>query len=152
MQLQVKEERQQHDDDDMESDDEFDDDEGTLRLFNSDAFNFMIEKNVFDKLKDYAVDSCPLRDECLLVALYMGYLRLTQPNNFNRIMSRGANWLSAQVKRKLVKIKTILGKNEGGRGHWNEVAQIQKLLVDEFNLTPLPVSSGALWQGSSTEN
>ena len=141
VQLQVEEERQQHDHDDMESDDEFDDDEGTLRLFNSDAFNFMIEKNMFDKLNDYAVDSGPLRDECLLVALYVGYLWLTQPNNFNRIMSRGANWLSAQVKWKLVKVKTILGKNEGGgRGHWNEVAQIQKLLVDEFNLTPFPVS------------
>ena len=102
----------------------------------------MIEKNVFDKLNDYAMDSGPLRDECLLVALYVGYLQLTQPNNFNRIMSRGANWLRAQVKRKLVKVKTILGKNEGGgRGHWNEVVQIQKLLVDEFNLTPLPVSA-----------
>ena len=57
-------------------------------------------------------------------------------------MSRGENWLSAQVKRKLVKVKTILGKNKGGgRGHWNEVAQIQKLLVDEFNLTPFPVSA-----------
>ena len=75
----------------MESDDEFDDDEGTLRLFNSDAFKLLIEKNVFDKLSDYSIDSGPLCNECLLVAMYVGYLRLTQPNNFKRVMSRGAN-------------------------------------------------------------
>ena len=112
VQLQVEEQGHDENDDDMESDDEFDYDEGTLRLFNSDAFNYMIEKNMINKLNDYSVNSGPLRNECLLVAMYVGYLKLTQPNNFKRIMLRGTNWLSAQVERKLVKIKTTLGKNE----------------------------------------
>ena len=74
--------------DEEESDDEFDDNEGRL-LFNSDAINHMVELNVLNKLNDYSVNSGSLSGECLLVALYMGYLRLTQPNNFNRIMSKG---------------------------------------------------------------
>ena len=71
------------DDDGEESDDEFDDDEGRM-LFNSDAINRMIDVNMLNKLHDYSVDSGPLSKECLLVALYVGYLRLT-PNQITLI-------------------------------------------------------------------
>ena len=138
--LQVEENQHEDDDDDMEeSDDEFDDDEGTL--FNSDAFKLLIEKNVYEGLSDYSLRSGPLRDECLMIAIYVCYLRLTQPNNFKRIMSKEGGWLTSTVERKLVKIKLKLSKNENGGGHWNEVEQIQKLLVEEFGLTPFPTAA-----------
>ena len=121
-------------DDEEESDDEFDDDEGRL-LFNSDAINHMVESNVLNKLNDYSVNSGSLSGECLLVALYVGYLRLTQPNNFNRIMSRGKGWMSDRVARCLEGIAKVLGKAKD-RGHWEEVVRMQGLLVDAFNLTP----------------
>ena len=121
-------------DDEEESDDEFDDDEGRL-LFNSDAINHMVESNVLNKLNDYSVNSGSLSGECLLVALYLGYLRLTQPNNFNRIMSKGKGWMSDRVARHLEGIVKVLGKAKD-RGHWEEVVRMQGLLVDAFNLTP----------------
>ena len=122
------------DDDEEESDDEYDDDEGRL-LFNSDAINHMVESNVLNKLNDYLVNSGSLSGECLLVALYVGYLRSTQPNNFNRIMSKGKGWMSDRVARRLEGIAKVLGKAED-RGHWEEVVRMQGLLVDAFNLTP----------------
>ena len=121
-------------DDEEESNDEFDDDEGRL-LFNSDAINHIVESNVWNKLNDYSVNSGPLSGECLLVALYMGYLRLTQPNNFNRIMSKGKGWMSDRVARRLEGIAKVLGEAKD-RGHWEEVVRMQGLLVDAFNLTP----------------
>ena len=127
------------DDDGEESDDEFDDDEGRL-LFNLDAINRMIDANVLNKLHDYSVDSGSLSKECLLVALYVGYLRLTQPNNFNRIISKGRGWMSDRVARRLEGIAKSLGEAKG-RGHWEEVVCIQSLLVDTFNFTPFYVMS-----------
>ena len=121
-------------DDEEESDDKFDDDEGRL-LFNSDAINHTVESNVLNKLNDYSVNSGSLSGECLLVALYVGYLRLTQPNNFNRIMSKGKGWMSDRVARCLEGIAKVLGKAKD-RGHWEEVVCMQGLLVDAFNLTP----------------
>ena len=121
-------------DDEEESDDEFDDDEGRP-LFNSDAINHMVESNVLNKLNDYSVNSGSLSGECLLVALYVGYLRLTQPNNFNRIMSKGKGWMSDRVARCLEGIAKVLGKAKD-RGHWEEIVRMQGLLVDAFNLTP----------------
>ena len=105
-------------DDEGESDDEFDDDEGRV-LFNSDAINRMIEMNVLNKsLYDYSLNSGPLGNKCLLVALYVGYLRLTQPNNFNRIISKGKNWMSDGVSRRLEGVVKDLGKakDRGGIG------------------------------------
>ena len=121
-------------DDEEESDNEFDDDEGRL-LFNSDAINHMVESNVLNKLNDYLVNSGPLSGECLLVALYVGYLRLTQPNNFNRIMSKGKGWMSNRVARRLEGIAKVL-REAKDKGHWEEVMHMQGLLVDAFNLTP----------------
>ena len=121
-------------DDEEESDDEFDDDEGRL-LFNSDAINHMVESNVLNKLNNYSVNSGSLSGECLLVALYVGYLRLKQPNNFNRIMSKGKGWMSDRVARCLEGIAKVLGKAKD-RGHWEEVVHMQGFLVDAFNLTP----------------
>ena len=120
--------------DEEESDDEFDDDEGRL-LFNSDAINHMVESNVLNKLNDYLVNSGSLSGECLLVALYVGYLKLMQPNNFNRIMSKGKGWMSDRVARHLEGIAKVLGEAKD-RGHWEEVVRMQGLLVDAFNLTP----------------
>ena len=122
-------------DDEGESDDEFDDDEGRV-LFNSDAINRMIEVNVLNKsLYDYSLNNGPLSNECLLVALYVGYLRLTQPNNFNRIISKGKNWMSDGVSRRLEGVVKDLGKAKD-RGHWEEVVRMQDLLMNAFNFTP----------------
>ena len=118
-------------DEEEDSDDEFDDDEGTL-LFNSDAISHVVETNVFSKLHDYSVDSGILSRECLLVALYVGYVRLTQPNNFNRIMSKGKGWMGNKVVRNLEGIVKKLGESRE-RGRWEEVMKMQGLLMDTFN-------------------
>ena len=45
------------------------------------------------------------------------------------------------MERKLEKIKSTLGRNKQGCGHWDEVPQIHELLVDKFNFTPFPIST-----------
>ena len=98
------------DDNGEENDDEFDDDEGMM-LYNSDAINHMVEVNILSKLHDYSVNSGPLSRECLLVALYVGYLRLMQPNNFNRITLKGkGGWTSDRVAKRLEEIAKSLGE------------------------------------------
>ena len=83
---------------------------------------------------DYFNDS-ELHGECLLIAMYVYYFRLTQHKNFNRTM-KNKFWLRQSVKKKLIKIKQRLdgefAKNDDGRGHWTEVEFIQKCLLEFF--------------------
>ena len=57
---------------------------------------------------DYFHDECfggtELSNECLLIALYVYYFRLTQSKNFTRMM-KSNKWLGKLVEKRLVKIK-----------------------------------------------
>ena len=76
-----------------EEEDEMDDDSGTLfsPLMNV-GLNFLVNNKLTNSsvMKDYFMDECfqegELQNDCLLIALYVYYLRLTQKNNFNRTM------------------------------------------------------------------
>ena len=63
-----------------------------------------------------------LSNECLLVAIYVHHIYLTQPNNFSRMMKRNDCWLSEVTMNKLIeiwdKINMRFGNNNIGRGHW----------------------------------
>ena len=75
-----------------EEEDEVDDDSGTLfsPLLNVEGLSFLVNDELTNStvMKDYLIDECfqegELRNECLLIALYVYYLRLTQKNNFDR--------------------------------------------------------------------
>ena len=133
--------------DDGEKDKGEDDDGGLSFNFNPlmsfDASNFIIERDLLNTnlIHDYFNDDCflgtPLEHECLLVAMYVYYLRTTQRNSFNRAMNRKP-WLNDIVKNKLMTIQDeLVGKfgpsvDNGERGHWNEVNFIREHLVKYF--------------------
>ena len=64
-------------------------------------------------MKDYFTDECfqegELQNECLLIVLYVYYLRLSQKNNFNRTM-KNKKWLGKMTEKKLVCIKKEVEK------------------------------------------
>ena len=135
--------------------DEGEDDDGGLSfnfnpLMNFDALNFIIERDLLNinLLHDYFNDDCflgtPLEHECLLVAMYVYYLRTTQRTNLNRVMNRKP-WLTDIVKNKLMAIQEeLVGKfgpsvDNGGRGHLDEVNFIREHLVKYFPTKDTPV-------------
>ena len=60
--------------------------------------------------------------------MYVHHLNLTQSNNFKRTM-KNERWIGKVVEKKLIEIKNELeekvGKNEKGRGHWQEAEFIR---------------------------
>ena len=140
--------------DDGEIDKGEDDDGGLCFNFNPltnfDALNFIIEKDSLNTnlIHDYFNDDCfldtSLEHECLLVAMYVYYLRTTQKTNFNRVMNRKP-WLTDIVKNKLMSVQgELLGKfgpsvDNGGRGRWDEVNFIRERLVKYFPTKYTPV-------------
>ena len=89
--------------------DYYDEDSGMLNvtLKNNVAVEVLIDKeiNASTKIVDYYssgnVFNSSLKDECLLIAIYVHHMYLTQPNNFKRIMSRDDGWLSPHIMDKL---------------------------------------------------
>ena len=83
-----------------EEEDEMDDDSGTLfsPLMNVERLNFLVNNELTNSsvMKDYFTDECfqegELQNKCLLIALHVYYLRLTQKNNFNRTMKNKNGW------------------------------------------------------------
>ena len=132
--------------------DYYDEDSGMLNvtLKNNVAVQVLIDKeiNASTKIVDYYssgnVFNSSLKDECLLIAIYVHHMYLTQPNNFKRIMSRDDGWLSPHIMDKLNDLVKCLenefGQNVNGRGHWDEVALMRKLCacdIDDDHITLL---------------
>ena len=119
------------DEQEEDDDDDYDDDKG--RKVNEVALRRLVERDINDKLFDFCPREGELQKECLLVAMYVAYLKLTQKNNFSRMKDRG--YIGGQTKKKLREIAKTLGNNSNGRGHWTDVSQIRKKLVDVFSLS-----------------
>ena len=89
--------------------DEFDDDNGVCfkPLFNVDALYFFVNNKLNNsaKIKDYFEDSIfsntALRDECLLIAVFVHHFFFKQPNNFSR-KTKQKDWLGNVAREKLV--------------------------------------------------
>ena len=123
----------------------YDEDSGTLNvtLKNNVALEVLIEKEIdaSTKIVHYCsrgnVFNSSLKDECLLIAIYVHHMHLTQPNNFKRIMSRDDGWLSPRIMDKLNDLVKCLenefGQNVNGRGHWDEVALMRKLCARDID-------------------
>ena len=128
--------------------DKGEDDDGGLSFnfnpfMNFDALNVIIKRDLLNTslIHDYFNDDCflgtQLEHECLLVAMYVSYLRITRRNNFNRVMNRKP-WLNDIIKNKSMAIQDeLVGKfgssvDNGGRGHWDEVNFIREHLVKYF--------------------
>ena len=133
-------------DDDDDDDDEMDDDTGTLftPLLNNEALNFFMNSEVSTVnsmfMVDYFNDECfgndsELHGQCLLIAMYVYYVRLTQHKNFNRT-TKNKFWLHRSVYKLLIEIKQRLdgefARNDDGRGHWTEVELICKCSLEFF--------------------
>ena len=124
--------------------DEFDNDNGMCfkPLFNVDALNFFVnnELNNTAKIKDYFEDSIfsntALRDECLLIAVYVHHFYFKQPNNFSRKMKQ-KDWLGNVTREKLVNVKSGIDEyfddNDNGRGHWTEIEMMRKFVCEELS-------------------
>ena len=93
------------------------------------------------KIVDYYsggnVFNSSLKDECLLIAIYVHHMYLTQPDNFKRIMSPDDGWLSPRIMDKLNDLVKCLenefGQNVNGRGHSDEVALMRKLCAHDID-------------------
>ena len=128
-------EEEEDEEDDVDDDDDYDDDKG--RHVNEFALRHLVERDVNDKLFDYCPKEGELAKECLLVSMYVAYLRLTQKKNFSRF-SKQRSLNEGQICRKLKDVATRLGDDplsKGGRGHWMDVTRIRKELNDEFNFS-----------------
>ena len=119
-------------DDEEEEDnyDDYDDDKG--RRINEMALLRLVERDVNDKLFDFCPREGELKNECLLIAMYVAYMKLSQRNNFNRLsrsfLDRG------QTGKRLRNISKRLGDSKE-RGHWTDVIRIRKELMTEFNFS-----------------
>ena len=123
----------------------YDEDSGMLNvtLKNNIALEVLIHKeiNASMKIVDYYsrgnVFNSSLKDQCLLIAIYVHHMDLTQPNNFKRIMSHDNGWLSPHIMGKLNDLVKCLGnefgQNVNGRGHWDEVALMRKLRARDID-------------------
>ena len=126
----VEEEEDEEDDVD-DDDDDYDDDKG--RHVNEFALRRLVERDVNDKLFDYCPKEGELAKECLLVSMYVAYLRLTQKKNFSRF-SKQRSLNEGQIGRKLRDVVARLGDAKE-RGHWTDVVRIRKELNGEFNFS-----------------
>ena len=123
----------------------YDEDSGMLNvtLKNNIALEVLIHKeiNASTKIVDYYsrgnVFNSSLKDQCLLIVIYVHHMDLTQPNNFKRIMSHDNGWLSPHIMGKLNDLVKCLGnefgQNVNGRGHWDEVALMRKLCARDID-------------------
>ena len=129
-------------DDDSEAGEEdcYDEDSGTCNVVyqNNVALQVFIDKEIESSLKivDYYVKgnvhNTSLRNECLLISISVHHMHLIQPNNFKRLMYREGSWLTQRMTERLLQIVRELdkkfGRNENGRGHWDEIEFIRKIL------------------------
>ena len=129
-------EEDEDEEDDVDDDDDYDDDKG--RHVNEFALRHLVERDVNGKMFDYCPKQGELAKECLLVSMYVAYLRLTQKKNFSRFSKQQRPLNEGQTCRKLKDIAKRLGDDpslKGGRGHWMDVTRIRKELNDEFNFS-----------------
>ena len=129
-------------DDDSEAGEEdcYDEDSGTCNVVyqNNVALQVFIDKEIESSLKivDYYVKgnvhNTSLRNDCLLISIFVHHIYLIQPNNFKRLMYREGGWLTQRMTERLLQIVRELdkkcGRNENGRGHWDEIEFIRKIL------------------------
>ena len=115
---------------DDDNDDDYDDDKG--RQINEVALLRLVERDVNDKLFDFCPREGELKNECLLIAMYVAYMKLCQRNNFYRLSKSSID--RGQTGRILRKISRQLGDFKE-RGHWTDVIRIQKELMNEFNFS-----------------
>ena len=129
-------------DDDSEAGEEdcYDEDSGTCNVVyqNNVALQVFIDKEIESSLKivDYYVKgnvhNTSLRNECLLISIFVHHMYLIQPNNFKRLMYRAGGWLTRRITERLLQIVRELdkkfGRNENGRGHWDEIEFIGNIL------------------------
>ena len=120
--------RDDEEEEEEEDDDEYDDDKG--RQVNEMALTRLVERDVNDKLFDFCPREGELKNECLLISMYVAYVKLTQKNNFNRLSRSSLN--RGPTGKRLKNISRRLGDSKE-RGHWTEVIQIQKEIMTEFN-------------------
>ena len=132
----IRSDNDDDDDDDVDDndgssgEDEMDGDTGTLNgknfvpLLNVEALDFFVNNELLSTNSSVAVDyfhdecfmNMELSEECLLVAIYVYYFKLTQSKYFNRTMKKP--WLGKSMQNKLTKIKHSLDKNVWDTSRW----------------------------------
>ena len=64
-------------------------------------------ENVVDYFDEETFSDALLQNECLLISMYVHYIRLAQSNNFKRRMKE-KKWIGKVVEKKLIRLKEEL--------------------------------------------
>ena len=98
----MSEDEDNDDDSEAGKEDCYDEDSGMCNVVyqNNVALHVFIDKEIESSLKivDYYVKgnvhNTSLRNECLLISIFVHHMYLIQPNNFKRLMYREGGWLT----------------------------------------------------------